>query len=46
MRKRKNLKGWKEKGTGWGRRDSTIGVAMSASEDDKRAANFSDIHGF
>jgi len=27
-------------------RDSTIGVAMSASEDDKREANFSDIHGF
>ena|GEM_PF-6523216 len=27
-------------------RDSTRGVAMSASEDDKREANFSDFHGF
>ena len=27
-------------------RDSTMGVVMSASEDDKREANFSDFHGF
>jgi len=27
-------------------RDSTRGVVMSASEDDKREANFSDFHGF
>ena len=26
-------------------RDSTRGVVMSASEDDKREANFSDFHG-
>ena len=29
-----------------GERDSTRGVVMSASEDDKREANFSDFHGF
>ena len=28
-----------------GERDSTRGVVMSASEDDKREANFSDFHG-
>jgi len=27
-------------------RDSTRGVVMSVSEDDKREANFSDFHGF